>query len=300
MSLSAFTAPGTFRRGNIHTHSTRSDGALSPDAVAAAYAAEGYDFLCLSDHFVEKFGWPIVDPADVNAAGLTLIPGAEIHAPANSHGEAWHVLACGLPLDFRPPTPDERMEDLAARAAAAGAFVAIAHPQWSQLSIEDGRALAGIVHSVEIYNTGCDLECARPDGCYLLDELLNEGHRHLSAYAADDAHFRIPDGFGGWVMVKSEGGDAASLVAALRRGDFYATQGPEIRELSVTDGALRVEVSAVRNIGLVGRGSRSENLFGTDLTAATLPLARFAGDWCRLVVTDGAGRHAWTNPIWVD
>ena len=299
MSLSAFTAPGTFRRGNIHTHSTRSDGALTADAVAAAYAAKGYDFLCLSDHFVEKFGWPIVDPAGVDAAGLTLIPGAEIHAPANSHGEAWHVLACGLPLDFRRPTPDERMEDLAARAASAGAFVAIAHPQWSQLSIADGRALAGSVHAVEIYNTGCDLECARPDGFYLLDELLNEGHRHLSAYAADDAHFRIADAFGGWVMVKSEGGDAACLVAALRRGNFYASQGPEIEAMSVQDGTVEVRCSPARNIALVGRGSRAVNVFGQDLTSAELSVERFLGDWCRLIVTDTEGRSAWSNPIWL-
>ena len=29
-SLPAFTAPGRFWRGNLHTHSTRSDGVLEP------------------------------------------------------------------------------------------------------------------------------------------------------------------------------------------------------------------------------------------------------------------------------
>ena len=52
---SAFSAPGRFFRGNIHTHSTLSDGALSPEDVCARYAAEGYDFICLSEHFVGLF-----------------------------------------------------------------------------------------------------------------------------------------------------------------------------------------------------------------------------------------------------
>ena len=44
-SLSAFTAPGRFWRGNLHTHSTRSDGVVSPEEVCRRYRAEGYDFL---------------------------------------------------------------------------------------------------------------------------------------------------------------------------------------------------------------------------------------------------------------
>jgi hypothetical protein len=33
------------------------------------------------------------------------------------------------------------------------------------------------------------------------------------------------------------------------------------------------------------------------MTRAELPLDRFAGDWFRLVVTDAAGRNAWSNPV---
>ena len=37
----AFTAKGRFWRGNLHTHSTRSDGVLSPEEVCRRYKAEG-------------------------------------------------------------------------------------------------------------------------------------------------------------------------------------------------------------------------------------------------------------------
>ena len=100
--------------------------------------------------------------------------GAELHAMGTEEGELWHILAAGLPLDFPAPGGDETGPALAARARDAGAFVAIAHPAWSQLHIGDGRALAS-AHAVEIYNHGCAVETDRGDGFYLLDELLNEG-----------------------------------------------------------------------------------------------------------------------------
>lgn len=294
----AFEAAGTFRRGNIHTHSNRSDGALPPAEVCRRYREAGYDFLCLSDHFIERFGWPITDTTSERTDGFTTIPGAEIHAPANSHGEVWHVLACGLPLDFAPPAEDERMEALAARAMEAGAFVGIAHPQWSSLTIEDGRAMARHAHAVEIWNTGCALETARPDGTALLDALLNEGRHHLTAYATDDAHFRIEDGFGGWMMVRAQANEPDALLAAMRRGLYYSSQGPEIETIELRDGTLRVRSSPARCIAVVGRGSRARDRFDANgLHEAELPIDPFAGDWCRVVVTDAAGRHAWSNPI---
>ncbi|MDP1620329.1 MAG: PHP domain-containing protein, partial [bacterium] len=54
----AFTAHGRFWRGNLHTHSTRSDGVLAPEEVCRRYKAEGYDFIALTDHFVGIYGYP--------------------------------------------------------------------------------------------------------------------------------------------------------------------------------------------------------------------------------------------------
>jgi hypothetical protein len=102
-------------------------------------------------------------------------------------GELWHIVAAGLPLDFAPADDGETGAGLARRAVESGAFVGIAHPAWSQLTIEDGRAIEA-AHAVEIYNHGCAMECDRGDGWYLMDQLLNDGRR-LTAFATDDAHF---------------------------------------------------------------------------------------------------------------
>ncbi|MAU96013.1 MAG: phosphotransferase [Fulvimarina sp.] len=298
----AFSAAGRFYRGNIHTHSTRSDGALSPGDVCGLYSAMGYDFLCLSDHFLAAFDFPITDTNEFRGDGFTTILGAEIHAPQNSQSEIWHVLACGLPADFDPPFPDERMESLARRARDAGAFVGIAHPQWSSLTIEDGRALADIAHAVEIWNTGCAIETGRGDGTALLDQLLNGGHRHLTGYATDDAHLKIPDAGGGWMMVKAETNRPDDLLAAMKDGLYYSSQGPAIGAIETAGDTLLVRTSAARMISLVGRGSRAETAYAEDgsLVSAELSLKRVAGDWCRVVVCDGDGKLAWSNPIFPD
>jgi hypothetical protein len=159
--------------------------------------------------------------------------------------------------------------------------------------------MAPNAHAVEIWNTGCAMESTRGDGTYLLDQLLDEGHR-LTAYAADDAHFRFSDAFGGWMMVKAADNQPEALVDAMKAGLFYSSQGPTIEEFTLADGEARVACSAVANIALVGRGTRVAHQRGDALTSAVLPTEKFAGDWCRLVITDAAGRSAWSNPVWLD
>lgn len=43
-------ASGNWYKGNLHCHSTHSDGHLSPEQAAALYREHGYHFLCLSEH----------------------------------------------------------------------------------------------------------------------------------------------------------------------------------------------------------------------------------------------------------
>ena len=302
---SAFTAPGTFWRGNLHTHSTRSDGVLAPEEVCRRYRAEGYDFLALTDHFVGLWGYPIVDTVPMRRPGFTTILGAELHSGTMENGELWHILAVGLPADFAPtnspdfrPRPDqETAEQIAARAVAAGAFVAIAHPQWSGLTMEDCRAVPS-AHAVEIYNHGCAMGCDRPDGFAWADQLLTEG-RNLTLIATDDAHFSEPDHFGGWVMVKAQANEPDALLAALKQGDFYSTQGPELRDVRIEDGKLVVECSAASSIVAIGWGTGAKAVHGHSLTRGEVPLDRLNNSpWVRAAVIDAAGKRAWSNPLW--
>ena len=290
-----WSRPGRFYRGNLHTHSDRSDGRRPPEAVCTHYRDAGYDFLALTDHFTRGYNFPITDTKPFRTNSFTTILGAELHAPANSHGELWHILSVGLPEDFAPNQAGETGVDIAGRAVEAGAFVAIAHPQWSSLTIEDGRALP-MAHAVEIYNHGCEVESRRGDGLVLLDTLLNEGRR-FNAIATDDAHFRYEDSCGGWVMVKAEANEPGALLDALKAGRYYASQGPTIHSAARSGGSLHVECSPVVSVAAVGRGCRATHTRGAETTRAEIPLEKFAGDWFRFLVTDAAGRSAWSSPV---
>jgi hypothetical protein len=307
MQHSAFARPGRFFRGNLHTHSNASDGMLDPGEVCRRYAAAGYDFLCLSDHFVGVYGFPITDTTGYRTNRFTTILGAEMHTGRMRNGEIWHVLAVGLPAGFAPSgqkdwTVTEEGETgpgLAARCAEAGAFVAMTHPEWNGMTPEDAR-LIGSAHAIEIYNHGCHVECDRGYGVSVYDTLLSEGRR-LNAIATDDAHFRTPDHFGGWVMVKAEMNTPEALLAALKAGEFYASTGPELHDFRIEGDKIVVECSPATRIIAIGANSASRAVHGENLTRAELPVARFRdGGWVRIAVHDAAGKRGWTNPIWFD
>jgi len=303
----AFAAPGSFYRGNLHTHSTLSDGALAPDEVCRRYAAEGYDFLCLSDHYVGSYGYPIADTKAYRSNRFTTLLGAEVHSGQMANGELWHLLAVGLPEGFQPPeAPDfdgakapESAASLARRCREAGAFVAIVHPQWYNQTLDDARSIEA-AHAVEIYNHGCQIECERGDGLAMLDLLLSEGRR-LTGCATDDAHFHGPDHFGGWVMVKAQELTPEALLEALKAGRYYSSQGPHLHDIRVDGNAVQVACSPAERIIAVGARATATQAYGRAMAEATLDISRFrAGGWFRVCVADRHDRKAWSNPIWLD
>ncbi|NCO86308.1 MAG: CehA/McbA family metallohydrolase [Rhodobacterales bacterium] len=294
-----FAAPGRFWRGNMHMHSTRSDGAHGVAEACAAYAREGYDFVAMTDHFLPQYDYPITDTRACRTDRFVTLAGAELHQGRLSNGELWHITAVGLPWNFAAPTEDETAAEICTRATEAGAFLAFAHPGWFALTPEDTRTLP-MVHAVEVYNHGTETGQMRGDGWYLTDMVLNEGRR-LTAVANDDMH-RLGLGFGGgWTMVKADVLTPEAVLAALHAGQFYASQGPVIHDIRIEDDMMVVDCSPVVTAALVG--SRARRIAGQITEIATrvrLPLAQATEGYMRLILRDRHGRHAWTNPVWLD
>lgn len=294
-----FHQPGRFYKGNLHTHSTRSDGKLEPQEVIAAYRARGYDFIALTDHFIVPFDFPITDTRAWRTDDFTTLLGAELHTPETEGGEWWHLLAVGLPLDFAPTAPSETGAALAARAVAAGAFLAIAHPAWYTLTLADALTIAS-AHAVEVYNENCAASNDRGESWYLTELLLAQGRR-LNALAVDDAHFApdLPDAFGGWVHVRAEQLTPEALLAALKAGHYYSSQGPEIYDIRIERGDAIITCSPCGAVMLTGTTSRTALQRGVDITECTLSLGEFGRSYARLTVIDAAGKRAWSNPFWL-
>ena len=296
-----FNKPGHFWRGNLHSHSTLSDGADAPDVICRAYREAGYDFMALTDHFLEKYNFPIADTLAYRTENFTTILGAELHAGRIGNGNMWHILAVGLPADFAPPTPSETGPQIAQRAMDVGAFVTVAHPNWYALSEADVLSL-GPVHAVEVFNGIASGDNDRGDSWYILNVLLDRGYRY-TAIAADDAHRKpgYTDFCQGWVQVKATENTPEALLAALKAGYFYSSTGPEIHDVQVVSGErVVVRCSPAERVFVTGSDRLGRKIWGVGLTEAEFDISGLNTPYVRVIVRDAQGKRAWTNPIWFD
>ncbi len=106
---------GTFK-GNLHTHTTNSDGGQIPSAVLDGYQAQNYDFLAVTDHNFVTYPWTSYgrDPVVV---GMTDISGNEL-----SSGHHTVSLFSGYASSSADQTT------LLSGVAAAGGLSFFAHP----------------------------------------------------------------------------------------------------------------------------------------------------------------------------
>jgi hypothetical protein len=296
-----FDKAGRFWRGNLHTHSTTSDGLLNPEQVCKLYREAGYHFLSITDHFMQHYGYKLTDARAYETDCFLTFIGAELHTGITELGHLWHLLAVGLPLDFAENMPNETGAQIMARAKAAGAWVAAPHPDWYGLTEADIISL-GDIHAIEVFNsTSCDHN-DKPNGWSIVDILLMRGRRYFVA-ATDDAHFKPNryDAVRGWVWVKSETLTHDAILGALKRGEYYSSTGPEIYDIQVyPSDKVVIRCSPASSIFVTGHGSLSQYVHGQGLREAELSLKRFDSPFCRVTVRDAHGERAWSNPIWFD
>ena len=294
-----FDKPGKFYRGNLHAHTTNSDGTLSPKELIKVYRDEGYDFVAATDHFMERFNFPITDTTDYRTRDFTTLLGAELHGGGLENGGLWHILAVGLPADFAPQESEEPGPEIAARAKTAGAFVTLPHPQWTGVSTKDALTIKDF-DAIEVHNEGHTNDSDRGNGWFLADLLATAGCR-FSCIAADDAHFNVrPDRFGGWVHVKSESLEPEALLAALKAGRYYASTGPQIHNVEFTGDEIVVECSPAEAVIVGGHASTGRYVRESGVTRAVFPMAPFENAFARVTVVASDAKKAWTSPIWLD
>ena len=78
-------------KGDLHSHSYRSDGTRDPASEAGHYREQGYDFFALTDHNRFFPGGEIDEVYSGVNTGLVRIPGEEVHSP----GSVVHIVHVG-------------------------------------------------------------------------------------------------------------------------------------------------------------------------------------------------------------
>ena len=283
--LSSYQSDNTlWLKGNLHTHTTESDGRRAPQEVVDDYAARGYDFLMISDH--DK----LTAPSTVNGRGMTLIPGNEVSAKGP------HLLHVNAKTLIPPLEDRQKVLDLIAEEKS---FSVINHPNWQdhynhcpQESLAAWKGYSGI----EIFNgvirrlTGSEFATDR------WDMLLGSGRR-VWGFANDDSH-DAQDVELGWNVVRAKDRSVESIVSALASGSFYASTGITLNRIEAFGRTVHVSAeNAERMVVVTDFGKR---LFHIDSNEVTFNVPEDCGySYIRVEAYGGSEKNAWTQPFFV-
>ena len=295
-------------KGNIHTHTTESDGDDTPENVVRWYRRHGYDFLVLSDHnhltlfeYAEgrrRFKRPL------------MVPGEEVSLSIHEGRTPVHINAIGISRVVEPIDAREIVPTLQANVDAiisAGGIASINHPNymWS-FDHEHIKQVEGAT-MVEIFNghPAANVHGAPGRASYeeIWDGVLSAG-RVIFGVATDDSHnykdfhpARSNPGRG-WIVVQAEALEVEALLEGMSHGRFYASTGVELSDLDQSPETISLRVRTDRDYiyttAFIGSG-------GQVLQESTGPDASYepCGDeqYVRAVVRSSSGPKAWTQPV---
>ena len=327
-------------KANLHSHSTLSDGKLTPEELAKAYREHGYSVLAITDH---EF---IADHSDLNTEDFLTLTSYELQMVANSEQpRKKDQMCCHMciyskdPHDvrhvyFNPNARDVRrhchnpevipsiqyigrndvvkdyrvelINEIVKTANENGKLVSYNHPAWSLETDEQYCNFQGF-YAMEIYNNDSSTEGIDEYNPFIYDRMLRSGQR-LGCVATDDCHDSFPighprnDSFGGWTYIFAESLTYENIIKAMENGDYYASTGPEIYEISYEDGKVKVKTSDARSISLTTGGRRAENVKAARGEAVTE--AEFTVDpedkYIRITVKDNEGHPANSRAYFLD
>ncbi len=317
-------------KANLHSHSTRSDGRLSPEAMKAAYREQGYAILAVTDHESP------MDHSALNDANFLMLTGYEAYIRPDKNA-AYDIFAPEVHLNLIARDPHNRTligydppfckylsrdeQEALPKSALIGprayttdyinAFIRDAnkhgylvfynHPVWSMESEERILSYDGVV-SMEMFNGNSDSKNHLEYNGALYNALLRNGKRWF-VHGADDNHNTHPftdprnDSFRAATMILCEDLTYDAVIRAIENGDMYATEGPRFNELRIDGDQLTVRCSEAMHI-TCHNGSKRPPMAcannGEVLTQATFTVDP-RSPFVRISITDRDGRRADTR-----
>lgn len=327
-------ASARWYRGNTHCHTLNSDGNASPADVVRWYKQHGYAFVVITDHervtearplntqFAEPGKFLVLQGEEVTQkVADSLVPDRRLQAHVGAIGISKPILPLGDGGVATGTTMAAVYARNVAAIVAAGGLAQINHPnfRWSVNPDDIAQLPNGTLLEVWnahpwVNNLGGRDETGRVSLSTeaLWDALLTRGKLFFGV-ASDDAHeyrtVQLEDPLatrpgGGWVMVRADTLSQESIMAAMKSGNFYATNGVLLDDYRAS--ALKIEIDIARpsrpddvrrfHTQFIGRGGKIlADAYGR---AASYTIRGNEG-YVRATVTDSNGRKAWTQPALV-
>ena len=280
---------GSWLRGNLHTHTTNSDGRCDMQEVINTYSDHGYQFLSISDHDIFT-DYPTYEKIDNK--GLVLIPGNEI----TRNGQ--HLVHVNGDRLIEPNADRQRVID---DVNSTQGFIVVAHPNldynFNFCPLELLQQWTDYV-GMEIFNAVAGMCTGSPYATNKWDMLLSEGRR-LWGFAHDDAHFmpgNVDVGVG-WNVVYADSSSPENIIESLRNGRFYCSTGVVIKTIQVEGSEVFIECeNASRIVGITLNGQRIAWSDSGSIKVDVSDLTRYLRFECW---GDGE-RNAWTQPFFLE
>ncbi len=318
MTIDPFAGPGNWYKGNLHCHSTKSDGMMTYDELKTAFKERGYSFVAFSDH--NQF----LDTSFLSDPDFLALPAVElgiVKTPTDIRdfhfngvmGTDEMLEKATLPMlkdgEWIGPVPFtgyECVQGMVDSLVKRGFFVTVNHPHWSLNEIEDILPLKGL-NAMEVFNYSSHHVENMGDDKVIWGSLLRRGMR-LWGLATDDNHddfaLDAPDSDlgGGWVCVKAPSLSRNDIVQALVDGRFYASSGPTIHSFRIEDNKVIFECSPCEKMYINGDVRQYVHRIGephqdtvTCLRKKLLGTEKYVRGEC----VDRFGRRAYSNPIFL-
>jgi hypothetical protein len=297
-------------KGNTHTHTLNSDGDSTPDEVVRWYREHGYHFLVLSDH---NFVTPVEGLNGVFGAPgkFLVIKGEEVSDSFNK--KPIHINGLNVKELVAPQHGDSVAATIQNNVNAirrAEGVPHVNHPNFHWAIGANDLKTTKNLRLFEVYNGHPQVNNLGGGGFpgleAMWDDILSSGLA-LYGIAVDDAHFFKTPGDKskstpghGWVMVRATKLDAAEILQALERGDFYASTGVTLRDYQADSKSIKIDVAAAEQskytVQFIGQ-------WGKVLKEVTTNPASYTFDgnetYVRAKVSESNGKAAWTQPIFI-
>ncbi|HHX53551.1 MAG TPA: CehA/McbA family metallohydrolase [Clostridiales bacterium] len=281
-------------KGSLHNHTTRSDGNFTPAEAADVYADKGFDFLVLADHLYQS--------SDNESDRLLTISGIEIHTSTGVREGHFHIVGVGMDKEIDVSNCRSNPQDAIDEIIRCGGAAILAHPAWSLNSPAMIINLENIC-AMEVYTTlSAKPYGVRPDSSMISDLVSAQG-RLIPLVAVDDAHLYEGEQGVSYIWLKTDVLDKQHILSALKRGDFYASQGPRFSyEISHDKKSIKVRCTDAREVVFFSDALGSDRVFGKEKgDTPSINEAEYffvSGEsYVRFEITDFEGRKAWSSPI---
>jgi hypothetical protein len=290
--INPFLMPGSWYKGALHAHTTRSDGRLTPEESVAFHREHDYHFLAVTDHDV------ITDLSQLAGDAFLTIPGVEVSHGRNAVSQSYHVVLVGI-RQLQRARYGVSVQQAIDTWRQNASLMFLAHPYWSGMSPEEILPLENLA-GLEIFNTSSHTDLGKGLATVHWDNVLALG-KQWAGFAVDDTHGINDDAAGGWVWAKSEQLTETAILEALNCGAFYSSSGPTIDDFRLEDGVVYIRCSDVTAINIIGHtqwGYQRRAEPGKTISEAEYRL-KGREVYVRAECVDAQGHAAWTNPLFL-